>query len=668
MSHLSALFPRDVSSKRGGTRRGLPGLRCGDARRALLLSAHLSCLLACASAALGEEPEPADDPAYDLGEIVVTAQRAYPACTVAQITARQMQEQGVTTVSEALELMPGVSVSAGGRKNEVAVHVRGANPRGLLVLVDGRPVNMPYYGEVDLNTIPVENVSRIEVHKGPASLLGGTNGTAAVVNIITGAPTARSDRLYASVGANSTYRLQVATGGKTRRWDYYATASRHRSDGFSLSDDFEPTALEDGGVRDNSDFDRLNLTAKLGCRVAGDSRLGVSLGCYHEDRGIPTSRDSPHSRFVDWNRYSVAGSAQTPPNARWGLEAQAFYDGFVNRLIDYTDARYDPGFISEDSTHDNWNRGLIFRSRLQLRGHALGAVCNALQQVINRKDTKNPWETFETVRGALAFEDVFTVPGLPITVFGGLSPSFLRAQDAADGHLGSWSVDGTLGTRLFLGDHLSLRGSVGRYTRYPTMHELYSGNRGSVTVDGVMLEPEEALKFEWGADLSPTAGLTLGSALFADQYRNLIDDSRGTFRNISRTHARGLECRLACLPPRLGAVLDVSYTFTDARDERTDKALPFVSKHEVDTSVTARAGWGGAAHLGAKWVGRRAQELGAPLDGYFVLGCRASYAYRRLTTALVMDNLFDESYSTEEADYPMPGRTIRLELALETGG
>jgi outer membrane receptor protein involved in Fe transport len=182
-----------------------------------------------------------------------------------------------------------------------------------------------------------------------------------------------------------------------------------------------------------------------------------------------------------------------------------------------------------------------------------------------------------------------------------------------------------------------------------------------------MLEPEEAVKVELGGEYTPRPGLAFRSALSRDQYRNLIDDSRGTFRNVWKARVEGVECGLTWQLHRSGTALDVNYTSTDAWDERSGRPLPFIPKHRVDASLSGRARWGGGVYLGAQWVGQRAQEVGSPLDGYFVARSRISYRWKHLSAALIVDNVLDEDYSTEEAEYPMPGRTIQLELAVQTG-
>lgn len=114
------------------------------------------------------------------------------AAAVHVISAEDIRRSGATNIPEALRMAPGVQVSAIGH-NKWAVSIRGFADRfanKLLVLVDGRSVYTPLFSGVMWETLglPLENVARIEVIRGPGASIWGANAVNGVINIITRSP------------------------------------------------------------------------------------------------------------------------------------------------------------------------------------------------------------------------------------------------------------------------------------------------------------------------------------------------------------------------------------------------------------------------------------------------------------------------------------------------
>lgn len=161
-----------------------------------------ACLLSLGpgSPALAQETPPAGRPVRDLSleellnvEVTSVARKAQrlsdSAAAVSVLTRADIRRSGVTTLPDALRLVPGVQV-ARIDSNKWAVSVRGFNGRfanKLLVLVDGRSVYSPLYSGVYWETLdlPLDEIDRIEVIRGPGGTMWGANAVNGVVNIIT---------------------------------------------------------------------------------------------------------------------------------------------------------------------------------------------------------------------------------------------------------------------------------------------------------------------------------------------------------------------------------------------------------------------------------------------------------------------------------------------------
>src|SRR6185503_11456156 len=105
------------------------------------------------------------------------------------LTNEDIRRSGVTTIPEALRLVPGVEV-ARITSNTWAITIRGFNERfanKLLVLIDGRSVYTPLFAGVywDIQDVVLEDIDRIEVIRGPGGTLWGANAVNGVINIIT---------------------------------------------------------------------------------------------------------------------------------------------------------------------------------------------------------------------------------------------------------------------------------------------------------------------------------------------------------------------------------------------------------------------------------------------------------------------------------------------------
>ena len=130
----------------------------------------------------------------ELDKIVVTPSRIEESygdtCrNVDVVTSKDIESSGSGNVAEALTDITSVNMrDYGGPGASKTIRMRGSTASQVLVLVDGRPVNNPRDGETDLNSIPLDNIERIEVVHGPASSLYGSQAMGGTVNIITRKP------------------------------------------------------------------------------------------------------------------------------------------------------------------------------------------------------------------------------------------------------------------------------------------------------------------------------------------------------------------------------------------------------------------------------------------------------------------------------------------------
>jgi len=173
-----------------------------------------------------------------IAPVVVTATRSpvsadrEPA-SVTVVTGEQLRAEGITTAVDALRAVPGLSlVQTGSYGGATSLFIRGGESKYAKILVDGIPVN-DAGGAFDLSTLSIDNLDRIEVVRGPASVLYGSDAMAGVVQLFTrrGAGVAHGD-LAARGGGYGSSDLDASVHGGDARLSYSLGAARHATDGF----------------------------------------------------------------------------------------------------------------------------------------------------------------------------------------------------------------------------------------------------------------------------------------------------------------------------------------------------------------------------------------------------------------------------------------------------
>lgn len=259
--------------------------------------------------------------AKQLNEIVVTADKANTKLSetgksVIVITKEQLQKSGGKTLSQVLNEQAGIIIN-GANSNPgatKAIYIDGAGSGYTLVMLDGVPLQDASNTDntIDLRTITLESIERIEIVKGSQSVLYGSDAIAGVINIITkkgggGKPFA--------VGANEsygTYNTEQAgafIGGTLQKFSYNAGYAYYHTDGISEATDTVPhtTAPKDGYTQNSF---HANLT--------WDPSRGISITpfvLYSHYSG----REDAGSFDIDPNYTYTLSSLQTGVHSLWNI-------------------------------------------------------------------------------------------------------------------------------------------------------------------------------------------------------------------------------------------------------------------------------------------------------------------------------------------------------------
>lgn len=260
----------------------------------------------------------------DAGEVVVTANRG--ASRIADVPARvtlissaSIESRPVSSVDEILLTVPGLNIS---RSFGIFSHKSSVTMRGLsgneqarvLVMIDGVPVNKSDGGSVNWNLLDPAMVDRIEVVKGPASSMYGSNAMGGAVNIITRRPeTALTGRVTAGYGTYNTLFGRVSLGQRmnpgTEKGFYYLLNGFYRqSDGYITQSEYDRAA---NPYIVPSDMQEYSGSLKAGYSIRKGEFIEADFIAYNDRRGTGELVWQEHGNTTDhdtWQfrtRYSL---------------------------------------------------------------------------------------------------------------------------------------------------------------------------------------------------------------------------------------------------------------------------------------------------------------------------------------------------------------------------
>jgi len=639
--------------------------------------------IAVFAVALAVHPVPtlAQDRPIRLEGLVVTASPTpRPAQAVARsvtvLDGRELRARGLTRVADALRDVAGLSVVEGGSFGAVtSVFLRGGESDYVQVLVDGVQVNQPG-GSFDFAGLTLTNVERIEVLRGPASSLYGSDAVSGVIQILTrtgrGAPAAS---------------LTLRAGSYARR-EASATLS---GGGPGLGWSFGVNHLETAGVLPFNNAHR-NTALTGSVRIAPDARTGASVSFRLADRrfsfptdgaGDPVDRNS--FTFGDEASLAVTGSRRLGDRLeiRAGLTLARTEGGTDDQPDSPGDTLGFYGFTSLDhvqrATADvrgNWTVGpAVATVGLEVEG----------QRQRSFSESASQWGVTpgrsEYARGNRA--GFAHVTGSRGTVSYGLGG---RLEDNERfGRSGSWNAEA--GWRV--APATRLRASAGSALKEPTFYENFATGYVRGNPD---LAPERARSWDVGVEQSVFGGRgTLRVTWFSQVFRDLVEytstppgPTDPNFLNVARSRSRGLE---VAAEARLGAsTLAGDWTWLDTRvldaGPEADGGADFVAggrllRRPVHAgNVHVRLPLGPVAvRSDVRVVGRRedrdfsvypADRVSLPLYTTVNVGMETSLGIR-LTVTLRGENLLDARYE-EVLGYRAPGRGLYLGAGVTLGG
>ena len=179
-------------------------------------------------------------PSTTLDPVVVTANRSPQPLSsvladVSVVDRAMIERSGVTGVGDLLARLPGIEMSrSGGPGTVTSIFIRGNEARHTAVYIDGVRVDAQATGGALWEQIPLDQIERIEVLRGPAAAVYGSDAVAGVVQLFTrrGQGPARANAAV-TVGSYDTRQVRAGVSGSAQAVDYSLSASHGRSEGYN---------------------------------------------------------------------------------------------------------------------------------------------------------------------------------------------------------------------------------------------------------------------------------------------------------------------------------------------------------------------------------------------------------------------------------------------------
>ena len=626
--------------------------------------------------------------------------------SVTVIAGRELEARQQFTLGAALRSVPGLTVQqSGGPGTLTSLFTRGGESDFTLVLVDGVRANA-FGGGIDLSQVPLENVERIEVVRGPQSALYGSDAIGGVVQVITRSGGRPSATAHVEGGSRDMRRASGATTGEVNGLRWQAGANYFEDAGFT-------GRAANGQTVSNDAARESQVSASLGWRQASSGTdIQGSASYVGTDRGSagPFGSD-PAGRFAGVDTVSRGTTRRAGGGLRW-VQPWVGAGSRVRQRVEFDAADYDLTFRSRFGTSEGNTHRVHARVQTDIAANAAFGFSGGLEWLGERGGS-----TFITAgtsgevpveRGVLGlFGEGRWNAGDRATITAGIRGERIT-RDALPGDPNEFSPrpdfpDETITSvnpkiaAAFLVSGASpasgarawtrLRGAFGTGIRPPDGFEIaFTDNSG--------LKPERSTSGELGVTQALAGGaVQLDATAFLNHYTDLIISvgrafagvSRYRTDNISNARARGVEASAAA---RVGPGVDIraAYTFLDSEILAVSGAVTAQAPYAVGDALLRRPRHQGS--LDAAWTRSQASAFaqitirGKALDAEPAFGpsgglyqneghtvVNAGGAWKPVRAVEVFArvlNLFDRGYE-EVLGYPAPGRTAYVGARFAVG-
>lgn len=588
-----------------------------------------------------------------LPETVVTATRTETpsrqiGSSITVVTGEELEHRQVRFVGDALRQVPGASVNrTSGFGSSTDVRLRGAEANQTLVLIDGVKVNDPALSsQFNFGNLLTSDIDRIEVLRGPQSVLYGSDAIGGVVNIITkrgeAGPKVRASAEY---GSFDTFHSTTSLSGGGKLYDFALNGTFLRTDGISAASEANGNTEKDGNRNKT-------LRGRFGVRPSDAVELSFNGRWQRanvDTDAFTTIAEDDGSFTNSTERFGKAEAKFSFFDKRW----EHIFSGalFDNKL------ESDGGAFGGASTHGD-RRTLQYQTNFSVDTPAFADAAHTFTLGVDSDR--------ERVRTNSAFSAIDrslkTTSTYGLYQIGLWDRLFLTGGGRYDGN--DFFADATTfrltGALLFPETGSKLHASGGTAVKNPTVFELFGFS--STFSGNPDLTPETSEGFDLGIEQSLLGGKLVGDITF---FHNRIDDLIIGFGNTAvnqegATKISGIELS-GQAEVMDGLSLGATYTWMTTRDA---DGVELVRRPKHAASLTANYGFleKKRANINVALIfnGQQQDVAFGPLrrvvlDDYLLLNVAGSYRINDYVELFARgENLLDQEYQ-EVFSFGTPG-------------
>ncbi len=629
---------------------------------------------------------------FEMEEVVVTATRIEDEIrnvprNVTVITAEDIAQAPSNYVPDLLSREANINLqSFYGTDKQALVDIRGMGETAssnVLVMVDGFRLNPPDLAGPDFSTIAIDEIERIEIVRGAASVVYGSGAVGGVINIVTKRGKKEpSARLYSAYGSYDTFDGRASGGGQIQNLNFSVNADYYDTDGYR---DNGFLRKKDAGIRLGYD-----ATEYLNEQIF-DAVIFSFAANYHKDKqgfpgGVSIDDIDSRKRRRETNSSDDDGKT-TDRRLRGGLESDFGRWGVLKINGGYR--RRDNDFIlgftpllsnSDQTSHideDDWLGDLSYVKEYTLcrteNTFQFGTdyyytdyVSERIDQKVRKNSKVESLGVFFTNQTAI-FNNLSFNTGYRYNIYKGR----FRNDDLKDFSGSSVWENGDEFDRNYynnafdVGAVYDLRDDISIFASFATSFRIPNVDEFAFADDD--LKPQKGRHYDLGLRYRfrrlAEFNLTLFQIEIDDEIR-FDPDLRVNSNFEDTTRRRGVETSLKLYPAENLYVWG-NYTYMDAKFENLDTFVPLVPRHSVgfgfEWQIIEPLLLGFAGTLVAKrYDGNDIDnDTFETLDPYQVYDVKLSYTYRKFKLFGGINNIFDKLYSTiafSESYFPMPTR------------
>ncbi len=574
------------------------------------LTGTVAVILSCTGLAAAEQTENNAEPSRYMDEIVVTATGTAnkvmeTSSNIGVIKSEDLEKMDAKTVADAIKQLPGVYyTNASGLQPKISL--RGTHigmSGGALVLLNGIPVNMGKFGYTDFESLPVKNIERVELVKGPMSALYGGDSARGVINIIT----KRGDKPLAgsidiSAGSNNDQRYSALTYGGVENFDYNVNIKKRIQDGY----------------RDDTSIDNNYLNGEVGYYVNDDTRLALYLNIMDGERQLAKKLNQRERRKNPKQASDYSDTETTDVIS--GINLEVNKDSYDLHTTFY--------YKNRDKTYENYKRATKTPYRELLNEDIFGTrfIFSYKRPIAKRKNTFSIGFDYDhDGNDLLTTRAAGKKPGSPYTrhdpkksgdftrqelgIFvqdefklldnlfftAGLRWDYFAFDNNADYDFsrgGKYPYDTNpdfnewnprFSVNYLPLENLNIYGGYSRAYRAPNIYDYYASGAPSAKYS-YTLKPETFTQYEAGSRYGYGPWLNLDATIFYITIDDMLDTAYaddGTYmgkQNISEATLKGFELGVSGTPFEWFEYR-LAYTYTDAR--YSDTLLYKVSQKKI---------------------------------------------------------------------------------------